>query len=99
LAAVVTTDDHVEPLRLRSILNPVSWVELSVHDKWIELEGRVQQDAVRTLLGSVGSSLFKDRDEFERALDGAARRRGIKLTASVKKAILSAGTRCARTGS
>jgi type I restriction enzyme M protein len=55
-----------------------------------QAEGRVQQDAVRTLIGSVGSALFKDRDGFERALDDAARRREIKLTAPVKKAILSA---------
>src|SRR5208337_4916860 len=46
-----------------------------------QAEGRAQQDAVRALVGSLATTLFKDRDEFERVLDDAARQRGMKLTA------------------
>ncbi len=55
-----------------------------------QAEGRAQQDAVRALVDSIPTTLFKDREEFERILDDAARKREIKLTAPIKKAILSA---------
>jgi type I restriction enzyme M protein len=55
-----------------------------------QAEGRIQQEAVRTLLSSIASTLFKDRDEFERTLDDAALKREVKLTAVIKKAVLSA---------
>jgi type I restriction enzyme M protein len=53
-------------------------------------EGRVQQEAIRKLLRSLPDTLFKDRDDFERALDIASVRAGIKLSAPVRKAILAA---------
>mgnify|MGYP005845512937 FL=1 len=53
-------------------------------------EGRKQQEAIRQLLRGLPSTLFKDRAEFERVLDDAARNAGLKLTAPVRKAILSA---------
>jgi type I restriction enzyme M protein len=53
-------------------------------------EGRAQQEAIRTLLHSLPDTLFKDRDEFERALDFASARAEIKLSAPVRKAILAA---------
>ncbi len=55
-----------------------------------QAEGRAQQEAIRKLLRTLPDALFKDRAEFERLLDGAAKGAGIKLTAPVRRAILSA---------
>src|SRR5439155_12587927 len=55
-----------------------------------EAEGRAYQEAIRNLLHSCPNTLFKDHSEFEKALDEVAKKRGIKLAASVRKAILSA---------
>ena len=52
--------------------------------------GRVQQEAVRKLLHGLPSTLYKDRDEFERVLKAAAEKADLKLAAPVLKAILSA---------
>jgi type I restriction enzyme M protein len=53
-------------------------------------EGRALQEAIRSLLGELPDALFKDRAEFEDTLDAAARRKGVKLPAPARKAILSA---------
>jgi type I restriction enzyme M protein len=53
-------------------------------------EGRAEQDAIRKLLQQMEDTLFKDRAEFEQALDAAAEKAGIGPPASVKKAIFSA---------
>ena len=53
-------------------------------------EGRRLQASIRALLESLPDTLFKDRDEFERVLDEAARKAGLKLRAPVRKAILAA---------
>jgi type I restriction enzyme M protein len=53
-------------------------------------QGRAQQEAIRRLLRSLPKTPFKDRDEFERALDVACGRTGIKLSVPVRKAILAA---------
>jgi len=55
-----------------------------------QAEGRALQEAVRKLLRGLPGTLVKDRDEFERALDAAARKAGVKFPTSVRKAILSA---------
>jgi len=55
-----------------------------------QAEGRAEQEAIRKLVRSLPDTLFKDRDAFERALDSAAKKAGVKLAAPVKKAILSA---------
>ena len=52
--------------------------------------GREQQDAIRALLGKLPATLYKDRSEFEAALEAAARQAGVKLAAPVTRAILSA---------
>ena len=52
--------------------------------------GRAQQDAIRAVMKSMPSMLYKDRSEFEHALDDAAVASGLKLAAPVRKAILSA---------
>ncbi len=53
-------------------------------------EGRATQEAVRTLLGTLPGTLFKDRAAFIKSLDGAAKKAGVRLPAPIKKAILSA---------
>ena len=55
-----------------------------------QAEGRVIQEAIRKLVHGLPSSAFKDRDEFERMLDAAAKKAGVKLPAPARKAILSA---------
>jgi type I restriction enzyme M protein len=55
-----------------------------------QAEGRALQDAIRELVHRLSGIVIKDRDEFERTLDGAARKAGVKLPAPARKAILSA---------
>ncbi len=55
-----------------------------------QAEGRALQEAIRKLLRGLPHTLSKDRDEFERLLDAAAKKAGLKLPAPARKAILSA---------
>ncbi|MBI2527872.1 MAG: SAM-dependent DNA methyltransferase [Candidatus Rokubacteria bacterium] len=55
-----------------------------------QAEGRAQQEAIRRLVRTLPDTLFKNREEFERVLEGTARKGGVKLSALVSKAILSA---------
>ncbi len=55
-----------------------------------QAEGRALQEAIRTLVGGLPGTLFKDRDEFERLLDAAATKGGVKLPVPARRAILSA---------
>ena len=55
-----------------------------------EAEGRAQQEALLAMLRTLPDTLYKDRDEFEKALSAAASMAGLKLAAPTKKAILSA---------
>ncbi|HSW29775.1 MAG TPA: class I SAM-dependent DNA methyltransferase [Longimicrobiales bacterium] len=53
-------------------------------------EGRSTQHAVRALMGAVPQTLYKDREEFTKALGTAVKKAGVKLSAPIKKAILNA---------
>lgn len=55
-----------------------------------QADGRALQEAVRSLLRALPGTLVKDRDGFERLLDAATKKAGVKLPAPVRKAILSA---------
>jgi type I restriction enzyme M protein len=55
-----------------------------------QAEGRAEQEAIRKLIRALPSTLFKDRDAFERPLDSAAGESGLKLPAPARKAILLA---------
>ena len=55
-----------------------------------QAEGRAQQEEIRKLLRTLPATLYRDRAEFEAVLEGAAGKAGIKLSAPVTKAILSA---------
>ncbi|HEB89704.1 MAG TPA: SAM-dependent DNA methyltransferase [Deltaproteobacteria bacterium] len=52
--------------------------------------GRKLQESIRALLRALPDTRFTDRQEFERVLGEAAREAGLKLSAPVRKAILSA---------
>jgi len=53
-------------------------------------EGRKKQTAIRKLLRMLPTKLFDDRKEFEKALETAAKKQSVKLSAAETKAILSA---------
>jgi type I restriction enzyme M protein len=53
-------------------------------------EGAALQKSIRALLRSLPDTMYRDRVEFSRVLDAAAQKAGLKLAASVRKAILSA---------
>jgi len=55
-----------------------------------EREGRAIQEAILKLLNRLPKTLFKRHDEFLDLLKEAAKREGVKLTAPIQKAILSA---------
>ncbi len=55
-----------------------------------QAEGRAQQEAIRNLLRGLPDTLYRDREEFAAVLEAAAKKAGLKLTASVARAILSA---------
>ena len=55
-----------------------------------EAEGRSLQEAIRELVRGLPNTTFKDREEFERVLDDAANKAGLKLPAPARKAILAA---------
>jgi type I restriction enzyme M protein len=55
-----------------------------------QAEGRVLQEAIRKLVRALPGTVVKDRDEFERRLDVAAKKAGVKLPAPARKAVLSA---------
>jgi type I restriction enzyme M protein len=52
--------------------------------------GRAQQDAIRALLQKLPATLYKDRGEFEAALESAVRQAGMKVAAPVTRAVISA---------
>jgi type I restriction enzyme M protein len=55
-----------------------------------QAEGRALQEAIHALVRGLPATLSKNRDEFERALDAAARKVDLKFPAPARKAILSA---------
>jgi type I restriction enzyme M protein len=55
-----------------------------------QAEGRALQEALRKLLHGLPDTLVKDRDEFERLLDAAAKKAGLKVPTPARKATLSA---------
>lgn len=53
-------------------------------------EGRTQQDAIRTFLGTLPQTLYKDHEEFLHVLEQEEKTSALKLSGPVEKAILSA---------
>ncbi|MBC7293034.1 MAG: N-6 DNA methylase, partial [Thermoleophilia bacterium] len=54
------------------------------------VEGRAQQEAIRKFLQGLPQTLYKDREEFQALLESEAKKAGVKLSAPLVKAILSA---------
>jgi type I restriction enzyme M protein len=52
--------------------------------------GRAHQETIRGMLRALPDTVFKDRDAFGRALESAARKAEVKISAPVTRAILSA---------
>ncbi len=55
-----------------------------------QVEGRAQQEVIRSLVRTLPDTLCTDRDEFERLLTDAAKDARVKLPAPVAKAIVDA---------
>lgn len=55
-----------------------------------QAEGRALQEAIRKLVRQLPTATVRNRDKFERLLDGAAKKADVKLPAPARKAILSA---------
>ena len=55
-----------------------------------EAEGRAEQEAIRKMVRSLPNTLYTDRKDFEKALNTAAKKADLKMSASIKKSILSA---------
>jgi type I restriction enzyme M protein len=55
-----------------------------------ETAGRAEQERILAMLADLPGDLFKSRPAFEKALDKAAKAHNIKLSAAIRKAILSA---------
>ena len=89
-------DFQASPERIARIETERAFTNLAVSRKRGEARardeeaGRKQQDAIRTLLGSLPDRLFLDRAIFEAELTQAVRKAELKLAAPIRKAILSA---------
>ncbi len=57
---------------------------------WVVTNRKALQEAIRALVRVLPTTAFRDRAEFERALDAAARKADLKLPAPAHKTILSA---------
>jgi len=55
-----------------------------------QAEGRALQEAIRKLVKALPDRVFKDREEFEQALDRAIEKAKLKIPSPARKAILSA---------
>ena len=55
-----------------------------------ETQGRERQQKILNLLEALGGAMYKDREAFLEVLDAKVSEAGLKLTAVVRKAILSA---------
>ena len=87
---------HASPERLARLQEERGFVGLAESKKKgasgakEQAAGRALQAEVREMLGTLTATLVKDREAFEKQLDAAAKKAGIKLAAAVRKAILSA---------
>ena len=89
-------DFQAGPERIARLENERAFANLAVSRKRgdakakDEAEGREQQVAIRALVGSLPDRLFLDRADFDAELSQATEAADLKLTAPVRKAILSA---------
>jgi type I restriction enzyme M protein len=53
-------------------------------------QGRALQEQIREFLRALPGTVYKDRNEFERVLDSAGKKAGLRISGPARKAILSA---------
>ena len=78
------------PLRLNFQVAPERIERLKAEKAFLKLAQNVQTAILGALDAELPSTLFTNRDQFDKALAGALRTEGIKIGAPVRKAILSA---------
>ena len=78
------------PLRLNFQAAPERIERLKAEKAFLKLDAAVQTAILETLGSRLPSTLFTNRDEFDKVLTGALKAEGIKIGAPVRKAILSA---------
>ena len=90
-------DFQASPERIERLNDQRAFANLAVSRKRApeakardEQAGKEQQAAIRALLGTLPDQLFLDRAAFEVELDRTVKEAGLKLTAPIKKAVLSA---------
>ncbi|MDD4446526.1 MAG: class I SAM-dependent DNA methyltransferase [Methanothrix sp.] len=88
---------HVSPERIERLKDEKAFQSLAVSKKKDlqakareEEVGKREQEKILGMLAAMPDTLFKDRPSFEMALSTAMKRSGLKLSAPLKKAILSA---------
>jgi type I restriction enzyme M protein len=87
---------NASPERLARLEDESAFQNLAVskkRDAWAksveEADGQALQQAIRAMLATLPTALFQDRDTFLKVLQQASKHAGLKLSASVHKAILS----------
>ncbi len=90
-------DFRASPERIARLEDEKAFANLAVSKKkdpevkaTEEAEGRAEQDAIRQVLAALPDQLFLERPAFLSTLKAEAKTRGVKLSAPVLKAILSA---------
>jgi type I restriction enzyme M protein len=78
------------PLRLNFQASPERLVQLADEKAFQKLDERERQKLIDALSGHLPTTLFTNRDAFEKALNKSLQGAGLKPGAPVKKAILSA---------
>ena len=78
------------PLRLNFQVAPERIERLKAEKAFLKLEANVQTAILDALDPGLPSTLFTNRDQFDKALTGALKAKDIKIGAPIKKAILSA---------
>ena len=77
-------------MRLNFQAAPERIERLKAEKAFLKLDANVQTAILETLGSRLPSTLFTNRDEFDKALAGALKAGGIKIGAPVRKAILTA---------
>jgi len=77
------------PLRLSFQVTPERLEALKAEKPFLKLDASEQEDLIARLESRLPTIAFKNRDAFEKAVGKALKGAGIKIGASVKKAILS----------
>lgn len=88
---------HVTPERIARVKEQSAFINLAKSKKKSpemrqieEQAGEEQQKLILGMLGTLPDTLFKSGQEFERVLNKAIKAQGLKLSAGLKKAILTA---------